>query len=140
MCLPMLGYGLKELGELYFVHEPAHKRLMCIEIGLESTRNARVGEIHRGVDEFINSSFERLFQRMKDEGRIAPDLDIPSLTKVFAVIADGLFWRCAVDPAFDGSALVPAILKVLAGLLKPVPAQAETETEAVAGRKSGDRS
>jgi len=130
--------ALKELGEHYFVDEPAHKHLMCIEIGLESTRNARVGEIHRGVDEFISSSFEKLFQRMQDEGRIAPDLPIPLVVKLFSIIADGMFWRRAVDPAFDGAVLVPATLQVLLGLLKPVPSQAEPQ--ATADQESGDRS
>lgn len=125
--------ALKELGEHYFVHDPAHKRLMCIEIGLESTRNPRVGEIHRGVDGFVNAGFEKLFQRMKDEGRIAPDLDIPIVVKLFGIIADGMFWRRAVDPDFDGQVLVPATLQVLAGLLKPVP-QAEPEKS----QQSGD--
>jgi AcrR family transcriptional regulator len=113
--------ALKALGEHYFVHDPAYKRKMCVEIGLESTRNPRVGEIFREVDVFIASSFEKLFQRMKDEGRIAPDLDIPTLTQLFSVIADGLFWRRAVDPDFNGNTLVPAALHVIAGLLKPVP-------------------
>jgi TetR/AcrR family transcriptional regulator, repressor for uid operon len=112
--------ALKELGEHYFVHEPAYRRQMCIEIGLESTRNPRVGEIFREVDAFVAASFERLFQRMKDEGRIAPDLEIPMLTQVFTVIGDGLFWRRAVDPGFEGRTLVPAVLQVIAGLLKPV--------------------
>jgi TetR/AcrR family transcriptional regulator, repressor for uid operon len=118
--------ALKELGEHYFVHEPAYRRQMCIEIGLESTRNPRVGEIFREVDAFIGSSFEKLFQRMKDEGRIAPELDIPMLTQVFSVLGDGLFWRRAVDPTFDGQKLIPAVLQVMAGLLKPVP-QPETQ-------------
>ena len=99
--------ALKELGEHYFVDEPAYRRRMCIEIGLESTRNERVGAIFRDVDDFVAKGFEELFQRMKDEGRIAPDLDIPMLTQTFLVIGDGLFWRRAVDPAFDGSKLVP---------------------------------
>jgi AcrR family transcriptional regulator len=136
--------ALKRLGEHYFVDEPPHKHLMCIEIGLESTRNARVGEIHRGVDEFVYASFEKLFQRMKDEGRIAPDLEIPVVVKLFSIVADGMFWRRAVDPAFDGKVLVPATLEVLLGLLKPVPPQVEqveqVETEAAAGQPSRDRS
>jgi TetR/AcrR family transcriptional regulator, repressor for uid operon len=130
--------ALKELGEHYFIEEPAYKRQMCIEIGLESTRNPRVGEIFRGVDAFVASSFEKLFQRMKDEGRIAPDLDIPTLTQVFSVIADGLFWRRAVDPGFDGSTLVPAVLHVIGGLLKPVPGAATHDNNA--NSQSEDRS
>jgi len=145
--------ALKRLGETYFVDEPPHKNLMFIEIGLESTRNARVGEIHREVDEFVYASFEALFQRMQDAGRIAPDLPIPVVVKLFSVIADGMFWRRVVDPAFDGSAMVPAALEVLVGLLRPVPAQVEgarqgeqsgqsgkTGPEAAASRQRGDRS
>ena len=37
--------ALEQLGNQYFEEEPAYKRLMCVEIGLESTRNPRVGEI-----------------------------------------------------------------------------------------------
>jgi AcrR family transcriptional regulator len=113
--------ALKEIGEHYFVHEPVYKRRMCIEIGLESTRNERVGAIFRDVDDFVAKGFQNLFQRMKDEGRIAPDLDIPMLTQTFLVIGDGLFWRRAVDPSFDGNKLVPAVLQVIGGMLKPVP-------------------
>ena len=77
------------------------------------------------------ASFETLFQRMQDEGRIAPDLGHPRAPQVFSVIADGMFWRRVVDPAFDGEALVPATLQVLAGLLKPVP---RPESEAISGQ------
>jgi AcrR family transcriptional regulator len=131
--------ALKEVGEHYFVHEPIYKRRMCIEIGLESTRNERVGAIVCGADDFIARGFEDLFQRMKDDGRIAPHLEIPALTQTFLVIADGLFWRRAIDPAFDGSKLVPAVLQVIGELLKPVPAPAN-ETAATSSEQNGDAS
>src|SRR5690606_31226845 len=37
--------ALKELGEYYFVHQPAYRGVLCLEIGIESTRNARIGEM-----------------------------------------------------------------------------------------------
>lgn len=114
--------ALKVLGEQYFVDEPAHKRLMCVEIGAESTRNPRVGEFYRSVDCFVHSSFETLFQRLKDEGRIAPDLDVPTLARVFGIIGDGMLWRRAIDPNFDSKSLMPAIVTVVSQLLNPQPA------------------
>src|SRR5262249_30819912 len=39
---PDFMQALKALGEEYFLEEPAHNQRMCIEIGLESTRNPRV--------------------------------------------------------------------------------------------------
>lgn len=118
---PDFMQALKELGEQYFVNEPAHKRLMCVEIGLESTRNPRVREIFRKFDRFIADGFESLFQRMKDEGRIAPVVDMPTLNRAFAIVADGMFWQRAVDPDFDARLAMPAVLQLIGTLLNPVP-------------------
>jgi hypothetical protein len=66
---------------------------------------------------------------MQDEGRIAPEMDIPTLAGLLSVIGDGLFWRGVVDPAFDGRNLVPATVQVLAGLLKPISHPPASQTE-----------
>jgi AcrR family transcriptional regulator len=112
--------ALEQLGNHYFEQEPAYKKLMCIEIGLESTRNPRVGEIQRSVDAFVMQSFHALFQRLKDEGRIAPVLTIPELVQLFMTIGDGLFWRRAVDPEFNTGAVLPIMLQVFGSALRPV--------------------
>ncbi len=111
--------ALEQLAERYFVEEPQHKRLMCLEIGLESTRNPRVGEIFQRVDEFVSGSFEKLFQRLKDEGRIAPELSIPELATVFMTLGDGLFWRRGTDPKFNAKHTLPPLLRVMGELLRP---------------------
>lgn len=121
--------ALAVIGEQYFVDEPAHKRLMCVEIGVESTRNAQVGETFRSVDNYVNHSFESLFARLVREGRIAPELDVPTLAKVFAVIGDGMIWRRAIDPSFDGKTLMPAIVALVSKLLNPVEPSAASKGE-----------
>jgi AcrR family transcriptional regulator len=117
---PDVMEALRQLADRYFVEEPAHKRLMCIEIGLEATRNARVGEIYRGVDAHVRESFTTLFQRLADEGRIRPALDIPALVQVFVTVGDGLFWRRATDPSFDSGVVLPAALFVIESMLPPL--------------------
>lgn len=119
--------ALRGVAEHYFVDEPVHKQLMCLEIGMESTRNPQVGEIYRSVDEFCRTSFEALFERMKAEGRISPQLDIASLSRVFEIIGDGLFWRRATDPDFDAERTIPAVMHTVQSLLGtelPPPAAA----------------
>lgn len=116
--------ALRQIGEQYFLEEPADMHRMCIDVGLESTRNARIGEIHQRFDRFIMESFEKLFQKLKDEGRIAPALDISTVVTAFMVISDGMFWRRAVDPAFDPQSIITVMLQLMAGLLKPVPVPA----------------
>jgi AcrR family transcriptional regulator len=117
---PDVMKSLSELGQHYFVDEPAHKRSMCLEIGLESTRNPKVGEIYRSVDRYVEDCFEKLFARLAAEGRIAPDMDIPTVARMFSVIGDGMFMRHAVDPDFDGEAMVPAVIYLISKLLNPV--------------------
>lgn len=113
--------ALNGIAESYFHEQPAHKRLMAVEMGVEATRNPRIEAICRPVDRFVYEGFLALFQRLKDEGRIAPALDIPSVAQVFKVLGDGLFWRRAVDPDFDARAVLPGLMTTLQGLLNPVP-------------------
>ena len=114
--------ALEAIGNAYFVEDEAYHRQICLEIGMESTRSATVGEIHRSVDDFIRLNFETLFQRMIDEGRIRPAHDAAALAKVFMVIGDGLFWRSAVDRSFDMAKTIPDIVEVIRQLLNPVDA------------------
>ena len=121
---PDLATALAKLGEHYTIEEPQHKRLMCVEIGLESTRNQAVGEIFRSVDDFVRDSFEQLFERAAAEGRIRPVLSPRELAQIILVIGDGMFWRRAVTPGFDAKSVIPAITAIVAGLLNaPDPAE-----------------
>ncbi len=128
---PDIMKALSMLGEHYLIAEPALKRTMCIEIALESTRNPKVGEIYRSVDRFVAESFEKLFARLAAEGRIAPELDIPTVAKLFSVIGDGMFLRNAVDPDSDPKALVTAVMAILGKLLNARPEGADTTDEKV---------
>jgi AcrR family transcriptional regulator len=125
---PDLVAALGRLGEHYTEQEPHYKRVLCIEIGAEATRNPLVGEIFRKFDRDVIESFARLFERARDSGRIAPSVDPKTLALIIGVIGDGLFWRRAVDPAFDTRAVMPAILGMLGSLLNPAdPAEAYAE-------------
>ncbi len=113
--------SLSELAHHYFDEEPPHKRIMCLEIGLESIRNPRVGEIYRSVDRFVQESFEKLFRQLAAQGHIAPNLDIATVTKLFSIIGDGIFMRRALDPNFDTKTIVPAALALIGQLLNVKP-------------------
>jgi AcrR family transcriptional regulator len=112
--------ALETIGNAYFVDDDPRRRMICLETGLESTRNATVGEIFHSVDDFVGSSFQALFQRMIDEGRIRPAHSAAALARIFMVIGDGLFWRSAVDRKFDMAKTIPDIVEVIRQLLNPV--------------------
>jgi len=125
---PDLSIALGKLGEHYAIEEPQHKRRLCIEIGMEAGRNEAVGEIHRSVDQFVQSSFEQLFTRAAAEGRIRPLLPPKELARIICILGDGMFWRRAVDPDFDAKSVIPAITAIVAGLLNAPEAQREAQS------------
>ena len=111
--------ALQDMAEHYFIHEPQHRLAMMVEIGAEAIRNETIGEIFRETDRVVATSFRELFQRLADEGRIAPELPIDQVSQLVHVIGDGLLWRRAVDPDFDGEAILPGVLATIGGLLRP---------------------
>ncbi|MEQ1714454.1 MAG: TetR/AcrR family transcriptional regulator [Hyphomicrobium sp.] len=112
--------ALAAIGETYFVDDPVSRQRVVVEMGIEATRNPRVAEIFHGTDTYCCNAFETLFQRLKDDGRIAPTLDVATLTKVFMVIGDGLFWRRAVMPNFDVREVLPVLTAMIGTLVQPV--------------------
>lgn len=111
--------ALRDIGEHYFIEETPEKQRFVVEMGVEATRNPRIAEIFMSVDKFCNDNFEALFRRLIDEGRIAPRLDVQTLVKLFNVFGDGMFWRRAIDPSADMTAVLPAIISIIGGLLNP---------------------
>ena len=111
--------ALTAIGEHYFVDESPEKQRFVVEMGVEATRNPRIAEIFMSVDKYCADSFESLFQRLKDEGRIAPRVDIPTLAIVFSVIGDGMFWRRAIEPNADMRAVLPVVIEMIGSLLNP---------------------
>lgn len=138
--MPDLAVALARLGEHYAVEEPQHKRLMCVEIGLEATRNEAVGEIYRSVDRFVHDSFVQLFERAAAEGRIRPALPPEELARIVCILGDGMFWRRAIDPTFDAKSVIPAITAIVAGLLNaPEPAAQRTSSATAKPAKGAHR-
>jgi TetR/AcrR family transcriptional repressor of uid operon len=117
---PDLLSALAKLGEHYTVEEPHYKRVLCIEIGCEATRNPVVGETFRSVDEFCRENFERIFEKARQDGKIAPEHDSRTLSHIVSLLGDGLFWRRAVDPNFDVQKFLPVIVGLVSTLLNPV--------------------
>ncbi|MDQ8699836.1 TetR/AcrR family transcriptional regulator [Hyphomicrobium sp. LHD-15] len=127
---PDLLSALAKLGEHYTVEEPHYKRVLCIEIGCEATRNPAVGEIFRSVDDFCLQNFEQIFEKARQDGKIAPEHDSRTLSEVLSLLGDGLFWRHAVDRNFDVEKILPVIVKLVSTLLNPVEVPPQVATKA----------
>ncbi|MFO7296973.1 MAG: TetR/AcrR family transcriptional regulator [Pseudomonadota bacterium] len=112
--------ALRRIAEHYSIEEPRHKRVLCMEIAAESTRNPVVGEIFRSVDRYVTDSFAQLFAEAQKAGRINPVFPPQLLAQIIVLIGDGLFWRRAVDPDYDAETMLPALVQLVSTLINPV--------------------
>ncbi len=131
--------ALNDLAEHYFVDEARHKLAMTVEIGAESMRNATVRELFSACDCTIHEGFAELLRRQQTEGRIKPIVPVEDAAKLMQVIGDGLLWRRAVDPEFDGERMLPAVLQLVGMLLAPQPGPATEMADEAAGEQAGER-
>ncbi len=92
---------------------------MTVEIGAESTRNDAVREMFRACDDTIGDSLTTLLERLEADDRIVPALPATEAAKLMQIIGDGLLWRRAIDPEFDGAAMLPSVLALVAMLIGP---------------------
>jgi TetR/AcrR family transcriptional regulator, repressor for uid operon len=113
--------ALASMGEQIFVARPREKQMMCVEIGVEATRNADVTRLHSDVDAFILTSFKNLFRRQQAQGHVAPGVDTDALALAFVIIGDGLFWRRAVHREFDPRSVMPMLIAMLSAAMKSGP-------------------
>jgi hypothetical protein len=130
--------ALTAIGQHYFIDEGAEKQRFGVEMGIEATRNPRIAEIFMSVDKFCSDSFEALFRRLQDEGRIAPRTDIQMLVKVFNIVGDGMFWRRAIYPAADMASILPVMINLIGTLLNPLerrPVERRPVEQKSAGQK-----
>lgn len=111
--------ALKDLGDFYMHPDRRVKARLGAEIGLEATRNPRIGEIYRRFDCEVRENFERLFERLKSQGRIAPTLEIPALAEAVSLISDGLFWRHAVRDEPESARAMAIAFSLIESLLRP---------------------
>ncbi|MFN3891745.1 MAG: TetR/AcrR family transcriptional regulator [Beijerinckiaceae bacterium] len=109
--------GMAQVLETCILNQPAEKSVLCLEIGAEATRNKAVAETLSRFDETVCAALTELLDKAAREGRIKPSMPTKELAQAMHVIADGLFWRRAVQPDFDAASAGRTLLAIVMGAL-----------------------
>lgn len=105
--------GMAAVLEQCILNQPHRKSVLCVEIGAEATRNPAVAETLNRFDETVCAALTEILDKAEREGRIRPSMPITDLVQAMHVIADGLFWRRAVQPNFDAQSAGRALLTLV---------------------------
>lgn len=111
--------GMRRVLADCILNHPPQKAVLCLEIGAEATRNPAVAETLSRFDKTVLQALTDILDKAVREGRIAPTMPTKELAEAMHVIADGLFWRRAVQKDFDADAAGRVLLALVSAALGP---------------------
>ena len=125
---------LEGMVQHYFAEHPRERVLLCTEVMAESRRNADIARISAAFDADVRKWLIGLMQAAAERGDIPRDVDFDGVVTMLMLIADGVWWRRALDPDFKPETVVPIVMDVARHLLRSRP-KALTDTGAGAPQR-----
>jgi TetR/AcrR family transcriptional repressor of uid operon len=119
------------LARHHLVERNADDVALCTEMVAESRRNPAIGRIMQEFDKEVHARLVAMMEAAAQRGDIPAGTDFDSAVSMLMVMADGVWWRRAVDPAFEPETILPQFMMMTRHLLG-----APEEKD----KKEGDRS
>ena len=107
---PDMLAALEGLARKHLIDEPCGAAVMALEIWSEAARNPAVGAMIRGIEAAVHEGLCCVLQKLKQQGGVAPGVDLDAVARLIGTLVDGLFKRRALEPDFDGEWAVAAVL------------------------------
>jgi len=120
---------LEGMAQHHFAEKPREQVLLCTEVMAESRRNPDIARISAGFDTDVKTWLRDLLRAATERGDIPADLDLDGVITMLMIIADGVWWRRALDPAFDPATMVPIFMDISRHMLRARPARVPDNEE-----------
>ncbi len=112
---------LEGLAHHHFAVRPSEQVLLCTEVMAEARRNPEIARISRAFDADVQTWLIDLLRAAVARGDIPDDIDLDGVVTMLMVIADGVWWRRALDPDFDPKAMLPIFMDITRHMLRSRP-------------------
>ena len=94
---------------------------LCTEMVSEARRNPAIGKIMQDFDKEVHARLVAMMQAAAQRGDIRADAEFDAVVTMLMVMADGVWWRRAVDPAFSAEAILPLFMDLTRHMLTSAP-------------------
>jgi TetR/AcrR family transcriptional regulator, repressor for uid operon len=112
---------LEGLAHHHFAVRPSEQVLLCTEVMAEARRNPEIARISRAFDADVKTWLVDLLRAAVARGDVPDDIDLDGVVTMLMVIADGVWWRRALDPDFDPKAMLPIFMDITRHMLRSRP-------------------
>jgi AcrR family transcriptional regulator len=102
---------------------------LCTEVMSEARRHPEIARISASFDADVRKWLTDMFKAAAERGDISRDAAVEDAVDMMMIIADGVWWRRALDPDFRAEALLPVFMDVARHLLSR-PANAAVKENA----------
>jgi AcrR family transcriptional regulator len=109
--------ALEGLARHHFAGRTDEEVGLCTEIMAESRRNPDVARIFRSFDGDVKLRLAEMIRAAGARGEVATDIDVEAVVSMLITIADGVWWRRAIDPDFDAEAMLPLFMRITRHML-----------------------
>jgi TetR/AcrR family transcriptional repressor of uid operon len=112
---------LEGLAHHHFAERPDEQVKLCTEISAEARRNPEIARISAAFDADVKRWLIELFRAGAERGDIPSDIDLEAVVTMLMIIADGVWWRRALDPDFKPEAVLPIFMDITRHMLRARP-------------------
>ncbi|HEY7662175.1 MAG TPA: TetR/AcrR family transcriptional regulator [Xanthobacteraceae bacterium] len=109
---------LEGLADHHFAQRPREQVLLCTEVMAEARRHPEIARISAGFDADVRRWLAGLLRGAAARGDIPGDVDLDGVITMLMIIADGVWWRRALDPDFDPETVLALFMDVARHLLR----------------------
>ena len=109
---------LEGMAHHHFAAKPNEQVLLCTEVMAEARRNPEIARISRAFDTDVRRWLLDMFRAAAAQGDIPKNADFESAVDMLMLIADGMWWRRALDPNFKADTMIPVFMDVARHLLR----------------------
>jgi TetR/AcrR family transcriptional regulator, repressor for uid operon len=113
---------LEGLAHHHFAERPDEQVKLCTEISAEARRNPEIARISAAFDADVKRWLIDLFRAGAERGDIPSDIDFEAVVTMLMIIADGVWWRRALDPDFKPEAVLPIFMDITRHMVRVRPA------------------
>jgi AcrR family transcriptional regulator len=112
---------LEGMAHYHFAVRPTEQVLLCTEVMAEARRNPEIARISASFDADVKKWLIALMRAAAERGDIPKDVDLEAAVTMLMIIADGVWWRRALDPDFDPASVVPLFMDITRHMLRSRP-------------------
>lgn len=109
---------LEGMARHHFTQRSDEQVKLCTEIMAEARRHPEIARISSGFDADVKRWLVDLFKAGAKRGDIPSDIDFEGVAAMLILIADGVWWRRALDPQFNPETTLALFMEIVRFLLR----------------------